>query len=140
MSPWVSLTGVGGSHKVNDRLDLVSAKTLGYWGTSYLAGIPESQLVYAQAGTVSDGWFSGIDKHVSRILITAGDSECLRDDIVAFNKSLQKLHPNVKFDLQDGGVHADPVFDIAAKSKKLSPVTEMVIDWLADGIVDADEK
>jgi len=133
ISPWVAIASDSESFKTNRDLDIISPGSLNHWAKTYLFPVPESQQVYAQASTVPKHWFAGVDKLVDRFLITVGEHEALKDNILELSETLKGVHSEVKVDLQPGGVHADPIFDIAAKSKKLSPVTEMIIDWLAEG-------
>ncbi|KAH7909761.1 alpha beta-hydrolase [Hygrophoropsis aurantiaca] len=135
ISPWISLTCDGGSFKENTDLDIIPAWRLASWGAAYLAPIPPLQHPYVQVLAVAspESWFSGINNFVRRIFITAGEKEGLRDDVIQLSKTLSKVHTDVRIEVQPGGIHADPIFDFAAKSNKLSYVTSMIIDWLAEG-------
>ena len=133
MSPWVSLTGDTGSHAVNDKSDVISAKTLGYWGRSVLVDVPESQNAYVEAVKAPEEWFKGADGVVKRVLITAGAAECLRDDIVQFADVFKKHHPDVEVVVQKGGVHDDPYYDFSVKESKLGELTPLIVKWFAEG-------
>ncbi|KIJ55810.1 hypothetical protein M422DRAFT_151840, partial [Sphaerobolus stellatus SS14] len=103
-SPMVSLSRDTGSHEENVKFDVVSSARLRFWGLMYLASISESRHQY-----------QGIDKIVSKILITAGENESLRNDIVLLGKSLKMIHMDVTLDVQKNAVHIAPIFDFAAK-------------------------
>ncbi|KAH7917458.1 alpha beta-hydrolase [Leucogyrophana mollusca] len=135
VSPWISLTCDGGSFKANSDLDIIPAWRLASWGTAYLAPISPSQHPYVQVLTPAspETWLSGIQNLVQRVFITAGGNEGLRDDVVHLSETLKKVHKDVRIEVQPGAVHADPIFDVAAKSKGLSYVTGMITDWLAEG-------
>jgi len=134
MSPWISLTADSASHSENNGLDVLYPELLKLWGSNVLAGVPKSQNAYLEAVKAPESWFSGVDTVVDRVLITAGDAELLRDDIVAFAKDFGKHHSNVQFVLQRGGVHNDPFFDFNLLSpSKLGELTPIIVDWFAAG-------
>ncbi|KAG6896778.1 hypothetical protein C0992_006128 [Termitomyces sp. T32_za158] len=137
MSPWVSLTANTGSHFTNDSLDIVGVKTLAYCGRKVLEYVPDSLRVYLEMSKVPDAWFQGIDKFVSRILVTAGEVECLRDDIIQVSYKLSQNHSNVKLIVQENGVHNDPFYDFFAGEKNLGDLTPKILDWLRQAINDA---
>lgn len=61
-----------------------------------------------------------------------GADEVLRDDILAFAEMVKGVHTDVQVAVQPGGVHADMVFDVAAKSKVLSEETVRLVRWMVD--------
>lgn len=129
-SPMVAMTGDTGSHKENDKFDLLPADRLKHWGLLYLAAVPQSQHPYIHINQAPEGWLKGIDKVVGKFFITAGEKECLRDDIISFSQTLEKVHPDITLDVQTGAVHADPLFDFAAKETELCPATKRLVEWL----------
>ncbi|RDB17506.1 putative steryl acetyl hydrolase mug81 [Hypsizygus marmoreus] len=136
MSPWVSLTSQAKSMFANDSSDILSPGCLLYWGRAVVAGVPESQIQYLEAIKAPAGWFDGIDKVVERLLITAGDAECLRDDIVVVTEKLVKLYKKdgtVRFMLQKYGVHNDPFFNFSTPGQKPGEVTPTILQWFAAG-------
>ncbi|THU98688.1 alpha/beta-hydrolase [Dendrothele bispora CBS 962.96] len=102
-----------------------------YWGSAYLAEVPGFLHHYVKANGTPKDWFEGIDKLVNRILITVGGSEVLRDDGVRLNAMLARVHPEVKMDVQAGGVHDDPILDSGAKIESFSYVAQLMIAWFA---------
>jgi acetyl esterase/lipase len=134
MSPWTSLTGDTGSHLVNDKSDIVGAKTFGYCGRKVFAGVPESRYPYLEASKVPDSWFKGIDRLVDRVLITAGGAECLRDDIAQLSRKIAEHHPEATFIVHAGGIHNDPYYDFLAGETNLCELTLRILNWLAQGL------
>ncbi|KAG6852204.1 hypothetical protein C0991_002102 [Blastosporella zonata] len=131
MSPWIDLTNGTGSMITNDDSDIIGLKALLYWGGIVLDGVPEEYRPYLEAYRAPEDWFANISTAVSRILITAGDAECLRDSIVVFTERVRKQHPNVQFLLQKYGVHNDPFFDFMAPEKVLGELTPPILDFFA---------
>jgi len=132
-SPWCVLEPKGTSTHTNADKDLVTADTLSMWGRAYRAQLPDSQLPYVDSTAAPrETWYSGVQALTRRVLVTAGDDEVLRDDVLGLADMLSAAHEDVRVEVQPGGVHVDMVFDVAAKSKTLSPVTSMVVDWLVE--------
>ncbi|KAJ7594135.1 Alpha/Beta hydrolase protein [Mycena floridula] len=136
MSPWLSLLG----ERVklvdsNSRSDIVTSITLRNWGIRVFESVPESDHPYLDAVYAPQDWFKGLDKFVGRILITAGDAECLRDADESLYKDLKLHHEQVKFVLQPEGVHDDAFLDFMLMEKDLSSLTPLILDWLTEGLV-----
>ncbi|KAJ7500944.1 hypothetical protein B0H11DRAFT_2225332 [Mycena galericulata] len=108
-----------------------SARTLAAWGGQILAGVPGADRPFAEAVRAPEGWFAGADRHVERVLVTAGSAECLRDDIIMFREAFKKHHPNTELLVQTGGLHEDVFLDFKVKERKLASVTPLIVEWLA---------
>ena len=84
-----------------------------------------------------EGWFDDIAKVASKILITAGDNEILRDTITVFARKICEVHPEVICLVQDDAIHADPMFDFSVPAPKtIGSLTPKMVDWLASGCSD----
>ncbi|TFK59379.1 alpha/beta-hydrolase [Pluteus cervinus] len=133
MSPWSRIrTKVGNQF---DGIDTLHSKHAGKWGQEVAAGVPESKMIYLEGANVPASWFQGISSVVSRVLITAGGVELLKNDIEEFNDLFSKHHERTEFVIQEGGVHDDPVndFAFAGSNPKVGDLTPIIIDWLGDG-------
>ncbi|KAF9467699.1 Alpha/Beta hydrolase protein [Collybia nuda] len=133
MSPWVSLSGEGGSLVSENDNDVVGTKCLAAWGRQVLAGIPDSQRPYIEAIKASKPWFSNLKTVVDRVLITAGDAECLRDEIVIVADRICRDHEGAQLVMHKRGVHDDPYFDFLTREAKVGEITPIIWDWLAAG-------
>lgn len=112
MSPWVELTSHTGSMVTNNDCDMVGTRGLLEFGKIILSNVPTSSLPYAEAAHAPEGWFADAQtRAASRILVTAGDKECLRDVIVNFGQVFCKAHLGARLVVQDYGVHDDPLCD-----------------------------
>lgn len=135
-SPWAALVPTAPSVAANNDKDLVTSKTLHLWGAAYLANVPDSQLPYVEPlGPASSVWYQGLQALTRRVFVTAGGYEVLRDDVVRFAGMLGEVHDDVHVEVEPGAVHADMIFDVAAKSKTLSPMTVRVTEWLIESSV-----
>lgn len=129
MSPWTFPSTI---REEDDSFDFVPSKVLGLWQDIYLSTTPDSHHIYVQPDIAPQGWFSGLDRIANRILITAGRKEVLYNSIIRLFQALENVHADVQLDVQEGGVHCDAMFDIAAKSKAPHPDEQRVADWLAE--------
>jgi acetyl esterase/lipase len=132
MSPWFWLSGATGPHLVNDKTDVVGPEIFDYCGRKVLAGVPESSHVYLEASKAQDEWFERVEEVVDRVLITAGARECLKEDIAIFARKIRIYHSDVEFVVQEGGVHNDPYYDFFVAERKMSNLTLLIVDWLAE--------
>lgn len=132
MSPWVSLKGDTGSYTFNTHSDIISARSWAHYGSQALDKVMPQDLHYIDAAKVPDGWFSGVNNIVDKVLISVGEKECLRDDVVDFGSKFAEVHGDVSLVVQRGGVHDDPYFDFAAglKESQYGELTPVIITWL----------
>lgn len=133
MSPWVSLSGNGGSLVSNEGSDVASAKYLATWGRQVLEGIPDSQRPYIEAVRAPKSWFKNAKTVVDRVLITAGEMEVMRDEIVVFADQFCQDHDETQFIMQKHGVHIDPYFDFFTGEATVGEMTLAIWDWLVAG-------
>ncbi|KAK1224254.1 hypothetical protein PQX77_012848 [Marasmius sp. AFHP31] len=143
ISPWTSLDEQTPSQMTNN-FDALDAKILRRWGSMYVSAIPRNfsapdfeYTPYIKIHHAPKDWLIGMERLVERVYITTGPAECLLDDALLLHERLagpgmQGLE--VKMDIQDQGVHDDPIFDIGAGSKQLNAVGERIIDWLTEGL------
>ncbi|KAJ7496726.1 alpha beta-hydrolase, partial [Mycena latifolia] len=136
ISPWTMPSDVS---TADDAYDLVPAKTLALWAHTYLASIPDSHRVYMQPERAPPAWFRGAGAIARRVLITAGRNEVLYPSILRLSETLEEAYGlgddgDVRLEVQEGGVHCDAMFDIAAKSRptKTHPGERRVAEWLAE--------
>ncbi|KAF9033139.1 Alpha/Beta hydrolase protein [Panaeolus papilionaceus] len=136
MSPWTVMKAREGvrSWKENDRHDIVCARRLEDTGQYVLDSVTEkSMMPYIDMTFAPGRWYDGIDTKVNKILITAGDAECLRDDILEFADRIGKVHRKAEIIVQDFGVHDDPFYDFMAGEEKLVDVTKEIVNWFIEG-------
>ncbi|KAF8900462.1 hypothetical protein CPB84DRAFT_1747458 [Gymnopilus junonius] len=57
--------------------DFLNGRTLNYWGTKCLEGVPLAVIPYIEPNSAQADWFEGCDKHIKCILITTGGVEAL---------------------------------------------------------------
>lgn len=153
ISPWIILTTDAPSYAENKDVDAVSRDALERWGAAVLRQAPDEYSPFVEPGKAQEEWFNGIETIFERLFITAGDKECMRDDINGFARNLKKRfgtrsegftpsikdevsqqdHPKVTFLLEKGGVHDHSLVDFEVGETRLVETTRILVDWLADG-------
>ncbi|KAJ7620102.1 Alpha/Beta hydrolase protein [Roridomyces roridus] len=135
ISPWVSMSADSPSWMENDGKDTLLRKSSAEWGRIVRNGFPEEHDSFAEPGKAPSFWFQGIGEVVGNILITAGEDEGLRDDIVGFAEELKRhAHSGaVELVVQEGGLHEDPFLDFFAGEKRVGSLTTRIVDWFAVG-------
>ncbi|KAF5383876.1 hypothetical protein D9757_007434 [Collybiopsis confluens] len=137
MSPWVGLSDPeqwGGSFNAKAYLDVVPAR-IKAWGRSYLRYVPESQLCYADPILGPEAWYSELTDVVDRILISIGAEERLHDQVVVFfEKHIKPYHKAATLEVQEGGVHCDPLSEFVISNVPMdNPLMPKVLYWIWKG-------
>ncbi|KAF8154249.1 Alpha/Beta hydrolase protein [Crassisporium funariophilum] len=133
VSPWVRLVDKDGCLHTNDNNgDFLTGKSLNYWGSKVLRGIPRAAIPYLEPNSAPSNWLKGVGRCTRRVFITAGGVECLRDEIIRYQHTFRTRHHDVTFIMQENGAHNDPYTDFLTKEKDLGVVTPRVLDWLEE--------
>ncbi|KIK60326.1 hypothetical protein GYMLUDRAFT_97084 [Collybiopsis luxurians FD-317 M1] len=142
LSPWQSIDTPTPSYERNEVYDVLPATAVLNWGKVYLEGVPDSHLpwiktIYCEPD-LKEPWFAGLDEYLERILITAGGKEVLLDDATGLYSALKNL-PNskldVRLDVEENGVHEDPIFDTSFPQKPrggLGDATMNIVNWVEE--------
>jgi hypothetical protein len=104
-----------------------------YWGSKVLSGAEPSTVPYLEAASAPKDWLQGVDKLVRRLLISAGDLEFLRDEIVHYGKRVEEHLKDTTIIVQENGIHDDPLLDLLVGEKDLGSLTPKILDWLEEG-------
>ncbi|KAJ7624600.1 Alpha/Beta hydrolase protein [Roridomyces roridus] len=137
LSPWVGLVGETASWDENASIDCTSKEWLVRIGREILSkgfGEDDTYRAFAEACKADPTWFHGIEQLVSgSIVITAGDKECLRDDVLKFGEILERHHPKVEVVVQPRGLHDDMFLDAGIGKPEVGVLTPLIIDRLLSG-------
>ncbi|TFK26922.1 alpha/beta hydrolase fold protein [Coprinopsis marcescibilis] len=138
VSPWVKSQSTSLSFTQSSSTDILSdTVTLG-WGKDYFGGVQESLRPYVEPIYGPIGWFQGITKYAPRLLVTAGEEERFKDDIVDLVETrLSPAGVDVEFLIVEGGTHDDPCFDffLSPNPASVHSSVRVVVDWIKEGLV-----
>jgi acetyl esterase/lipase len=132
MSPWVRLVDKDRQYLFSNdnKGDMLTSNQINYWGSEVFRDAPKEALPYLEPNSAPPKWLDGVDRCVKRVLISAGEAECLRDEIIKYQDSFQEHHKDVTFALQANGIHDDPYWDFTTHEKDLGELTPQILDWL----------
>ena len=135
MSPWTRLVDGKGSllHANEGRGDVIDPSIGTYWGPNVLVGAKSSDIPYLDPASAPNDWLQGVDKCVRRMLISAGDLELLRDEIVHYGKRVEEHLNDTTIIVQENGIHDDPFFDLLVGVESSGSLTPTILNWLEEG-------
>ena len=142
MSPLVTMESSTESFTNPHTKDIFVGPNVLYWSRQYAFDVPLDQMPYITplAAAQHPTWFAGLSRVVKGVLISAGEEERFKDDIVAFAEGLtqhtEKGPVEVRFELQEGGVHDDPFYDfmLGGDPKDVGSLTPLIVGWLKEKI------
>ncbi|KAF7964930.1 hypothetical protein HWV62_1623 [Athelia sp. TMB] len=129
MSPWVRVSGRGGSFARN-AADVLPPATYEEWGRLVLHTIPADRAHrdFIEFDGAPADWFRGVDGLVKSILVSAGGEEGLYDDCVGLKETLERFHGDVGFLDQKHGIHLEPVFGFTGRDRP-GEATRALVNW-----------
>jgi acetyl esterase/lipase len=130
ISPWVTLDTNSPSFTSNSTTDIFPPQFYSHLASFIKPSVPEFQKPYVEAVKAPKGWFKGIDGVVSRVFITVGDAECLRDDIETFANDFTAVHKQAKVVKIPGGTHNEPFGTVIAGDPDIGEWPSRFADWL----------
>lgn len=139
ISPRPSIATTAPSFAENSDKDILRAATFRRWIDTFMAG----SVLATPGGPARDGpytspvdapaaWWDGLaTRVVKRVFMSAGQHECLRDDIVKVAGQWKELEGlEVKLVVEHKGVHDSPMLDCGAGRPKTDLLRAME-NWLA---------
>ena len=135
VSPWVIPRGSdAGSFHTNDKNDLRSKRTFLHWGLNIVNAVPLGERSYIEPSLSPMEWFQDAPRVIERFLVTAGEYEISRDDILAFaNKHLSSCK-DVTVILQEQGVHVEPLYNFTEDTRDQDgEITSSILKWFKTG-------
>lgn len=133
ISPYAALKVESPSFFSNAKTDIFSLAFFQHLEQVVVPTIPEDQLVYLQPSRAPKGWFDGVDKLVSRVLITVGESECLKDDIDSFSKAFSEAQKQTTVISIPNGTHNEPYGTLVAVEPDVGEWPSKAAKWLSEG-------
>jgi len=140
MSPWLIFDSESDSF-LNNKCDILSKKSLLAWGrfiredTVEEGNTNESRGFWVEPRKAPVEWWRGTDKVSQHFLLTYGDREALKDDIIEFGKTLQTgvegTGVEVKVVGDPSGLHIDPTID-AYFGREVKDLTKIIAGWIHD--------
>ena len=112
---------------------MIYASTGTYWGSKVMEEVKPSAIPHLEAASAPKDWLQGVGTCVKRVLISAGDLEYLRDEIVAYRKRVEEYLKDTTIIIQSNGIHNDLLLDFLVGEEDLGYLTPKILDWLDEG-------
>lgn len=115
-----------------DSVDMINAKTYRKMGELVKVGLSASDMPFLDALEAPKDWFVGVEDVVERILVTAGEYECLLDGQKEFYERLSASgHDDVLLKVHSKGTHVE-VMRFDPKTGKFPVFNDKVVAWFAE--------
>ncbi|KAK0462119.1 Alpha/Beta hydrolase protein [Armillaria novae-zelandiae] len=137
ISPFVGAKGTLGKPLLQlaaqHKRDFLPADFHHYVCRTLLKDVPESDIAYADSLEAPEEWFKPLGETIGHILITVGEWDFLVDDDKGFyEKCVKPFHRDARFVVEKEGEHVVPILDFVMKEERLSILTPLIVEWLAD--------
>ena len=109
ISPWCEYNASGASFVRNDRKDVISARSCAHFAGVVKAGLTPDLEYYCQPLSAPASWWKGLDGVYSRVLVTAGENECLLDQIVETGTMISHHVKDAVTMVEPGAVHEEMI-------------------------------
>ncbi|VDC02600.1 unnamed protein product [Peniophora sp. CBMAI 1063] len=136
ISPRVSNSTAAASFSQNTNRDTLTRETFESWIANFRANGPVATAegltqdgVYTEPVQASTSWWDGLSNTIAKeVFVSAGEHECMRDDIVRFAETWKGLPGmNVMLDVEERGIHDSPLMDA---SRAPSDLIRHIEAWL----------
>lgn len=135
MSPIVALNTKAASHHENTDKDVLPEWS---WGELFEYVLPflrtsDEAAPYAEALNTPEGWFSGAEKVVSRVWMSVGEHECMRDDVQAVMNKIPVQDPGfLTTFVEPKGVHNSQYLDCMAG--EANELHVKIAEWVRESL------
>jgi acetyl esterase/lipase len=110
ISPWCEFSADGASFVQNDRKDIITARSFAHFTAIIKAGLTPELEYYCQPLSAPASWWKGLDGVYSRVLVTAGEYECLLDQIIETGTVISRNVKDTVTMVEPGAVHEEMIF------------------------------
>lgn len=110
ISPWISMSYTSKSYQSNALRDVLHASSLQRWESAWRGKAPVD--AYIDAGSAPSGWWTDLGSSVRKVMITAGESELFRDDIIYLSQAIEKNHDQVQCLVARNETHDQAIIDL----------------------------
>jgi acetyl esterase/lipase len=133
ISPWVEFSTDAPSYERNDKRDVMPASTYRLFEDAVRPGITDETRQHLEPGVAPRGWWNGLERVFSRVLVTAGEHEALIDQIQAAAAAITEdgVKDTTVF-VQPRGVHEDFILAFAVGEGGIGDDYKIVVSWVSE--------
>jgi len=131
ISPWVEYNVDAPSFARNNARDIVPQKTWKIFADIVRQDITPALHHHLEPGIAPHGWWKGLGRVFPRILITAGEYECIVDPIQRTAEAIAEEVKDTTVFVLPGGVHEDFIEAFASGEGGRGDDYKVVVSWLS---------
>ena len=131
ISPWLEYNTDAPSFARNNTRDLLPRHAWHVCSDIVRQGIVPELHNHLEPGIVPPGWWKGLGGIFPRILITAGEYECIGDQIQKTGAAIAEEVKDTTVFVLPGGVHEDFIEAFASGEGERGDDYKLVVSWLS---------
>jgi acetyl esterase/lipase len=133
ISPWVEFSTDAPSYARNDKRDAMPACTYRLFEDAVRPGITPELRHHLEPGVAPRGWWNGLERVFSRVLVTAGEHEALIDQIQAAAAAITEdgVKDTMVFVLPRG-VHEDFILAFMSGEGGIGDDYKLTVSWVSE--------
>jgi acetyl esterase/lipase len=131
ISPWLEYNADAPSFARNSMRDVIPLRGWQLCADTVRPGIVPALHDHLEPGIAPDGWWKGLGRVFPRVLITAGEYECIVDSIQRTGAVVAEEVKDTKVFVLPGGVHDDFIEAFASGEGGEGDDYKLVVSWLS---------
>ncbi|KAI0265804.1 alpha/beta-hydrolase [Gloeopeniophorella convolvens] len=113
ISPWTLYSTDAPSYSRNEGKDMIFSRGYTVLSASARKAVTPELRNHLEPSVAPKDWWQGLDDFFPRVLVTAGEHECLYDDIMQLSSTISKHVKETTTVVEPGGVHEDAIVKFA---------------------------
>jgi acetyl esterase/lipase len=134
ISPWLEFNEDAPSFTRNAARDFLPLPVWQVSGEIVRQGIVPALRNHLEPGIAPDGWWKGLGRVFPRVLITAGEYECVVDSIQKTGAVIAEEVKDTTVFVLPGGVHEDFIEAFASGEGERGEDYKLVVSWLSESL------
>ena len=134
ISPWLEYNTDAPSFSRNSARDVVSQNSWQIFGDIIRPGIVPELHNHLEPGIAPRGWWKGLGQVFPRVLITAGEYECIVDQVQKTGTVIAEEVKDTTVFVLPGGIHEDFIEAFGAGEGGKGDDYKLVVSWLSESL------
>jgi acetyl esterase/lipase len=131
ISPWNSYSVDSPAHSRNDRKDVIPRSAYAFFAKYVTPGLTPELKHHCEPLSAPAEWWKGLDGVYARILITAGEHECLVDHILEIASTISPHVKDTATRVEPGATHEEAVLKFGSGNGGVGRDYEAMVEFLS---------
>ena len=131
ISPWCEYSSDGPSFVRNGRKDVLTARSYAHFTAIAKAELTPELEYYCQPLSAPASWWKRLDGVYSRVLVTAGEHECLLDQIIQTSTMISHHVKDTVTMVEPGAVHDEVIIKFSMGNGRSGKDYDGMVDFLS---------